>query len=43
MERIGDELETIPDRITREEWVAQAKDFYGQKYGKKVSAGATGD
>ena len=44
IERIGDALNTIPDRIPREEWVSQARKFHEEKYGQKArSSSSSGD
>ena len=44
IERIGEALDTIPDRIPREEWQAQARKFHEDKYGQKaLSSSSSGD
>jgi len=35
LKRIADKLDTVPDRIKRDKWIARAKKLYEQKYGKR--------
>ncbi|MEQ1847814.1 MAG: hypothetical protein ABL983_19800, partial [Nitrospira sp.] len=34
LKQIADQLETLPERITRDQWIARAKKLHEQKYGK---------
>ena len=34
--RVAKKLDTVPDRIKREKWIAGAKKLYEQKYGKRL-------
>ncbi len=34
LKQIADRLETLPERITRDQWIARAKKLHEQKYGK---------
>lgn len=36
LKQIADKLETLPDRITRDQWIARAKKLHEQKYGKEL-------
>ena len=36
LKRVADKLETVPDRIKRNKWIAGAKKLYEQKYGKRI-------
>ena len=36
MKRIADKLETAPDRIKRDKWIAEAKKQHFQKYGERL-------
>lgn len=34
LKQIADQLETLPERITRDQWIARARKLHEQKYGK---------
>jgi predicted flap endonuclease-1-like 5' DNA nuclease len=34
--KVAKKLDTVPDRIKREKWIAGAKKLYEQKYGKRL-------
>ena len=36
LKRVADKLDTVPDRIKRDKWIAGAKKLYEQKYGKRL-------
>jgi len=36
LKRISTKLETVPNRIKRDKWIASAKKLYEQKYGKRL-------
>jgi predicted flap endonuclease-1-like 5' DNA nuclease len=36
LKRVADKLDTVPDRIKRDKWIARAKKLYEQKYGKRL-------
>ena len=39
LQQIAAKLDTVPDRIKRDKWVASAKKLHEQKYGKRLSRG----
>jgi predicted flap endonuclease-1-like 5' DNA nuclease len=36
MKRIADKLDTSPDRIKRDKWIAEAKKEHYRKYGERL-------
>ncbi|NOT96033.1 MAG: hypothetical protein HOP00_06970, partial [Nitrospira sp.] len=36
LKQIADQLETLPERITRDQWIARAKKLHEQKYGQRL-------